>query len=265
MIRIIDRLRLRRRQIRRILMRRPEQRKIVLHLGVHKTGTTTIQRTLQVSRSRLPINTEVVPRTNKRLAEMAAITNDIRNVADAEAASTALELLATQLAGNFSMVERLLISHEDLLGVLPGKGDIKGLYPFAETFLPPLISGLQKMGASVEVVIYVRDFKDWQRSIFRHLNRADPTRRYAPRKFAERHDLPGNWSVFRSQIATALSSVPVHFVQFEDDRSTGTLGTALYRYLGLSVEERSRLHSLPAQNVSIEDAADLGIEKQPQT
>ncbi len=239
-----------RRQARRLLRPKPAGRRIILHIGAHKTGTTYIQNTLRANRTRLPLKFETVPRKDPDLDQITLMVAAMRSAAEVDAATADLSALAQAIGHKFRRVQSLLITHEGLPGPLPGNRRVSGLYPFAHLILPPIIKGLRHSGAEVSVVLYTRRFRDWQASLYRYRFSDQPGRGYNPDRFAARTGLPGGWQDLLARLRTALGEVPFHVVSYEKDRRSGLLGQALYRHMGLSDSDITRLRRLPPVNVS---------------
>lgn len=243
-------IRLARRQRRRRRIAAPGRRRIVLHIGAHKTGTTYIQHTLEAGRAGLPLDFELVPRRLKELHALTAMAADAHDAPAAERMAPELRATAARLAARFSRVGNLLISHEGLPGPLPGRQMLPGLYPFAQLLLPPMVAGLAEGGAEVSVVLYLREFRDWQASLYRYRFRDQPQRQYGPRRFAERTGLPGNWDGLLERLDAALPEGCLYVVSYEADRASGLLGRALYRHWGLDEAAIAALPRLAPKNVS---------------
>ncbi len=249
-MRHLRRNRVLRRQLLRWLQPRPTTRRIVLHIGPHKTGSTYIQRTIEANRPNLPANFETVSRHDRRLQRLKTLTSDARNARDAARIAPQLTKIANGLARRFGRVEHLLISHEDLCGPMPGRAGILGLYPLAHLMIPAIVKGLAQSGAQVQLVFYKREFSDWRTSLYRYLFRDNPERGYHPRRFAERVGLPPGWPEFIKALRLALPEDTLNVVSYEEDRESGLLGRALFARLGLTDAEIEALHRLPPQNVS---------------
>ncbi|MFQ5439567.1 MAG: hypothetical protein ACE5DK_12150, partial [Paracoccaceae bacterium] len=176
--------------------------------------------------------------------------------ARSESRARALEAKITHhaetLARRFDRVENLLITHEGLPGPLPGRKQMKGLYPQAQLIVPAIVAGLCASGAEVTVVFYKRRFRDWQASLYRYRFRDHPERGYNPGRFAARTGLPQGWDDVLGRLRDALRETEFSVVSFEKDRKNGLLGRALYRIWGLSDAEISRLRRLAPRNVSRE-------------
>jgi len=245
-------IRLGRRQLRRRFRPGPSKRRIVLHIGAHKTGTTYIQHMMEANRSRLPLAYETVPRRQRHLHALTQMTAGAQTDVAAAELSETLTQTAAQLANRFSRVETLLITHEGLPGPLPGRKMFKGLYPQAQNLLPPIVKGLQQSGAEVVVVFYKRRFRDWQASLYHYRHIDNPERAYHPARFAERTGLPDDWTDVITRMRDPLPGVEFHVVSYEKDRASGLLGRALLTLLGLSDDQIALLRKLPPKNVSRE-------------
>ncbi len=245
--------RLLRRQLRRRASPRPANRRIILHIGAHKTGTTYIQQTLETNRARLPLGFETVPRRSRHLHDMAEAIASAQSEEVAHALLPTLRSQAKKLGEQFNRVETLLITHEGLPGPLPGRKQFKGLYPFAHLFLPAIVAGLSECRAEVSVVFYKRRFRDWQASLYRYRFRENPERAYSPVRFAERTGLPEDWQGLIGRLEEALPDTHLKIFSFEKDRATGFLGTALFSECGLNAAEIAALRRVKAKNVSRDD------------
>jgi hypothetical protein len=243
-------IRLARRQRRRRRLGQPARRRIILHIGAHKTGTTYIQHTLEANRARLPLAFEVVPRRLRELHELTLMATRAQNAEKARAFEAALHQNAMQLAARFDQVENLLITHEGLPGPLPGRAGLQGIYPYAHILLPPVIAGLSKTGAEVTVVFYKRAYTDWKASLYRYRFRDTPARRYRPKNFSGRTGLPENWQEPVQRLRHCLPPDSLNVISYEDDRASGLLGRELYRIWGLPETEINDLRRLPPRNVS---------------
>lgn len=242
--------RLLRRRFWRLFHPRPKARRIILHIGAHKTGTTYIQQTIEANRARLPLCMEMVPRRQGHLHHLTRIAASIQDATAFAAAEAELQSTARRLAKRFDRVDTLLISHEGLPGPMPGREQFPGLYPMAHLLIPAIVCGLEQSGARVSVVLYKRRYHDWKASLYRYRFRETPGRAYHPARFAARSGLPEDWQEMIARLRRALPKESLQVVSFEQDRETGFLGTALYDQLGLSPTEIGAFWRLPAQNVS---------------
>ncbi len=242
--------RLRHRRFLRLFRAVPAQRRVLLHIGAHKTGSTYIQQTMEANRARLPLNFEMVPRRQRNLARLTFLAAGATSAQAFAAMEAELTDHAHRLVDKFKRVETLLVSHEGLPGMMPGRAAHPGLYPYAHLILPAILRGFERGGVQVQIVLYTREFRDWQASLYRYRFRDQPKRQYNPRRFSERSGLPGHWQDLIHDLATALPSGTLNVVSYEKDRETGLLGRALYQALGLSEAQITALKRLAPKNVS---------------
>jgi len=223
--------------------------RVTLHIGVHKTGTSFIQKRIEASVGFLPKSHGILPRRNTCLDALTTMTRRLRSVEQAQSAQVELRLKAEKL-GQKCLRENTLISHEDILGPVPTRGNVRGLYPFVSHILPPVLAGFADAGQRVEVVLYTREYDDWLGSVFRYRFKDRPERVFNPRRYKENNALPDNWDGFLERVTQAVGDTPLHVLSFEDDRSAGNMGAGLYDIFGLSAQVQARFVPMEAQNVT---------------
>lgn len=233
------------------------QRRIVLHLGPHKTGSAFIQRMAEHNLPHLPPEIEVIERVNPDLLGLRGLTKGLRSLAEAERRVGEITDAATRLERHARDAACTLVSHEALLGATPGTHGIRGLYPFAGVILPALLAGLSSGGAEVQPVVYARDFDDWLRSndTFRRQKslgrwRLILNRRFDPASYAARHDLPRGWDDLHARLRAASGRRGLAVLSFEAERDAGLIGAGLYRLMGLDDAAIARLDRIAPQNVT---------------
>lgn len=233
------------------------QRRILLHLGPHKTGSAFIQRMAEHNLPRLPPEVEVIERVNPDLLALRGLTKDLRSRAEAERRATEIEAMAARLELHTRHAACTLISHEALLGATPAKHGIRGLYPFVDVILPALLAGLSSGGAAVEPVVYARGFDDWLRSNAMYQRqkslfgwRMVLARRFDPARYAGRHGLPRGWDDLHARMRAASGAHGLSVLSFEAERAAGLIGAGLYRMMGLDADAIARLERIAPQNVT---------------
>ncbi|PWE33740.1 hypothetical protein DDZ14_03490 [Maritimibacter sp. 55A14] len=241
-------------------------RRIVLHLGPHKTASTFIQRMAEFNLPRLPLSCEVIAREAAELQALRRITMKLRSEDAARAAHAELTEAAAVLGVRGRYARATLISHEDLLGPMPSRAGIMGLYPFAHLTLPAMLEGLQTEGAEVQVALYRRPIHDWLTSVQRYRNRHRPDAPWLDvRDFAARHAIPYYWQGFYKRLETVLPQGALHVLEFRAERDAGLVGAGLYRLMGMDARRIARLVHIPPQNVTRpETARPAGDPAQPQ-
>lgn len=233
------------------------ERRILLHLGPHKTGSAFMQRMAEFNIPRLPPGIEVIERVNPDLLALREITKSLRSAEEARRRAPEIAEAAARVERWTRNAGASLVSHEALLGATPGRHRIRGLYPFIETILPAMLEGLSGAGASVGIALYARDFTAWMRSndAYRRkkehiLVRTLLRRPFSPARYAARHGMPAGWDDLHRRIRAAAGGRSVHVLSFEAESRAGLLGAGLWRLMGLSEAEIDGLERIAPQNVT---------------
>jgi len=233
------------------------ERRILLHLGPHKTGSAFMQRMAEFNIPRLPPGMEVIERINPDLLALREITKSLRSADQARRCAPEITATAARLERWTQNAAQSLVSHEALLGATPGRHGIRGLYPFIETILPAMLEGLAGAGAAIEIALYERDFAAWMRSNDAYRRKKEPflvrtflRRPFSPVRYAARHGLTAGWDDLHRRIRAAAGGRAVHVFSFEEESRAGLLGAGLWRLMGLSGAEIAGLERIAPQNVT---------------
>ncbi|WP_372803424.1 hypothetical protein [Paracoccus seriniphilus] len=218
------------------------RRRLIMHLGVHKTSSTAIQRHLyrnaQALSDRLIVRTPV-PQTPMQALGQAAMRFSLTPSSDTEALlKVALGEVLDSLPDNDLPV---LISHENVAGAPPGKGGETRLYPA----LPRIAALIQKWARDFDLsfVFYSRGMKSWRSSLWAQIVRSEGYDREFSVFAQETQDLPG-WGDLRKRMASAVGGDHVLRLRLEDEESFARPGTQLLRHAGLSDEQIAALPEL---------------------
>lgn len=224
--------------------------KILLHIGLHKTGTSTIQLQLESNRNMFPTGYSVLLRNHRLLHKLTRDISEVRSVEQARKQGEHFRDVSNQIARKYCNSDNTLISHEDIMGPIPTRGNILGLYPFVEAVLPNVLQGFSDAGKDVSVVLYLREYKDWLGSVYRYRFRDNPDRQFAPRRYKEKHQLPNDWNGFLERLNVAVAPHPIHVISFEEDRATASFGSSLYSLWGLGENLQKNMKPVMPQNVT---------------
>ncbi len=225
-------------------------RRIILHVGPHKTGTTFIQRMAESNACKMPLEYHVVPRRTLELEVVKTLIRRAQTKDDMIKAIPDIRTAAQTLGGLCAHADCGFISHEDILGAIPATRECVGLYPFHEIALRAVYDGLTHSGATVDCFVYRRPMPDWIRSHFRYVkNRALPPH-FAARVYAERLGFPFNWDVVFKRLANALPAGRFHELSFNEERDTAFVGHGIYRAMGMTDDEIAALTVIDPQRVT---------------
>lgn len=234
----------------RLPRRRPgAARRIILHVGPHRTGTTTIQHTLRKSAGRLPERVGAMTRDDEAQAELSRLIRNTNTRRGAVRRAAAVRDAASTVAG-LCKAQTTIISDEDLLGALPTRRAGRGLYPHLEVLFPAMLEGMASTGAHVTVAWAPRFYPDWLESVYYRRHNLNPTTAFRPRRYRLAHGLPANWEIFTGRLLAVCEPVDLATLSFEDDVAAGVMGQGLFRLAGFSDEEIANLAHASPKNVA---------------
>lgn len=219
-------------------------RRIIVHLGLHKTSSTAIQRHLE--RNADALADRLVVRTPQEGTPMrplgrAGLAYSLHPGTDTETAlKIAFQDVLETLPGNDLPA---IISHENIAGAMPGKGGETGLYPA----LPRIVAILAKAarGQEVEFVYYWRNMERWRASVWAQLVRSEGYQRGWPEFQAEIAALPVWGDLHRRMRADAAGARVTRF-SLEDEPEHDRPGSQLLAHAGLDPAEIAALRPLEA-------------------
>ncbi|NNU79857.1 hypothetical protein HMH01_05315 [Halovulum dunhuangense] len=202
-------------------------RRVILHIGPHKTGTTTMQATLQRNRGLLAPYLYLVPRRDTPLRLLTILTRNTYRPRQLARNADAMTQAARRLARSCRHLPVTLITHEDLMGARPTLRNEHGLYAVAPDKLALIVDAFESEGARVEIVFYRRDFAEWLESLHRDIGKGGK-----PGGLGRRFGFPADWEpllgAFRDRFGTRLC-----VLSFDADREAGRMGLGLLRLAGV--------------------------------
>ncbi|WP_347140223.1 hypothetical protein [Paracoccus sp. SSK6] len=205
-------------------------RRLIVHMGVQKTGSTSVQRHLR--RNAEALADHLVVRTPEEGSPMrplgrAAIAFSLDPSKDrAQALKLAFREVLDTLPANDVPV---LISHENLAGAMPGNGGETRLFPLMPQIAALLLAEAQDF--AMDFVIYTRNHKTWRPSVWAQAVRTDGYGRSLAEFEAETADLPG-WGDLVRRLGPATGDRLTRF-KLEDEPDPLRPGRRLLRHAGL--------------------------------
>lgn len=214
-------------------------RRVILHCGVQKTGSTALHRYLERNRAALAGRLEVLTPARKSLTQRLGRAVMLYSLEPGEARRSDLLALARQMRAHLAEGQgNALISHENFPGAMIGKRGVTTLYPHLEEILAVLEEGLAPFRP--EVVIYTRGMPAWKKSVFNQAVKSD----HYPRSeadFLAETEACGTWDALEARAVAALGRARVTLFRLEDERDPARPGTQLLRHAGLSDDEIAEL------------------------
>lgn len=228
-------------------------RKIVIHAGFHKTGTSTVQAVLRANRKALMPALAI--RLKGQMPELIHATRGYSTYKTAEALDKVGRRFDALLADLPGMPRRtLLLSAEELSGHMPGRGEL------ADYSAAPVLMYLfwQRARAAfaqtpVEFCFGIRDADAWQRSAWaEHVKSSGMILDFG--EFCAQYPLASDLSVVVQQIKGRVPA-PVHSHTLEDSaaRSLGPADPVL-DLCDIPADLRANLIPQPPQNARLSDS-----------
>ncbi|MEX3316536.1 hypothetical protein [Sulfitobacter sp. PS-8MA] len=189
-------------------------RRIILHPGFHKTGSSSIQATLRANRAAL--KPHVALRLRWHMKDLLHATRGYSTWRDPISLLKAEHRFEALLDSLPQMPRRtLLLSAEELAGHLPGRGDLAD-YSAAPEALELFHRTLRRRFPKAEIMVYLstRAADDWLASAYwEHVRSSSMTLSLAA--FTARHAPAAKLDEMRDEITRRLPC-PVHHAALED-------------------------------------------------
>lgn len=224
--------------------------KIILHAGFHKTGTSSLQKTLRVNRRALAPDIRIILRPGmKALCEAARGWSATQDVLDLGLVKYEAALLGEAIGKVPAPI--IIMSSEDLAGHMPGRKGVK-TYGAAPRLMQSIALGLRTAMPDAELQFFftTRQKETWLASCYaQHLSASRmrlSTKDYV-RKFAKSAALDAQVDA----IAAAMPDHKVTRAALEDcaDRPLGP-ADALLDVVGFDEKKREKLRASPLEKVA---------------
>lgn len=216
------------------------QKTVVIHIGLHKTGSTYIQNLLKKNRAAFPSWMAVFNQADgtSRALHQACQGYQMGGQKNGDAATRRDAILAecsNILEKSPEETTTILISDEEISGVMPGRLGQFGMYPQLAEIAETLVEGFRPH--DVRFVVYTREIHSWIKSVH---NQA-----------VKQHRLQMDFDDFKKAIPDPIALEPliaaltekvgagkVTVLTYEDDvKEEHGLGSGLLRHAGLSETE----------------------------
>lgn len=204
-------------------------RRLIIHCGVQKTGSTAfhhfVSRNHAALSDHLDIRTPKAGSLTRNLGRLCALFSLKDRHRD--------DLLAVirQLRDELMQGEKpCLLSHENIPGAMMGRGGVVSLYPQ----IGPILSLLDAQFAPLvpEYVFYTRQMDAWKPSVHNQAVKSDKYPRTRDAFLDETRDC-GTWDDLQARICRTIDPARVHFLALEDEPDPSRPGRQLLQLAGV--------------------------------
>lgn len=225
------------------------KRRLIVHCGVQKTGSTSIQRYLMQNADLLAGDLIVrTPAEGSPMRPLGRAAIDFSFHPDSSDSRQTLKVALDDVLETLPADSRpVLLSHENLAGAMPGNGGETRLFPAL-----PLILAIVKQHVTefdVDFVYYTRRMSTWRPSVWAQAVRTDGYTRTEKEFMAETSDLPG-WKDLSDRLTASVGADCVTRFRLEDETDPLRPGLQLLRHAGLSDDSLNALQALHAPSMS---------------
>lgn len=215
-------------------------RRVILHCGVQKTGSTSLHRFLTRNAKALKGRLEVRPPQRKtpqqELGRAATRFSLDPSDATGDDLVTAIGALRDKVLEGGS--EPCLVSHENICGAVPGRAGRTRLYPYFPAIARLIVAHMAPLRP--EFVLYTRDLDTWRPSVYAQMVHSDWYTK-TMQEFMDDTDDLGDWDGLKASVSKGLGVGKLTMFRLEDEGEPDFPGSQLLRHCGLSDAE---IHAL---------------------
>ncbi len=220
-------------------------RRVIVHIGAQKTGSTSLHRFLARNRDALADRLDIrVPSKGSLTRELGrSCTLFSMRPAKHEADLVALIEQVREELGNDDRV--CIISHENICGAMMGRSDVRDVFPrlsdiirLLEIHLAPYVP---------DYVLYTRDMEGWKRSVYNQAVKSDGYTGTLEEFLSETENSRA-WAAVRSEMESLVGAARVRVFALEDETTAGRPGRQLLGFAGLSDDDIDTLEPLAGRS-----------------
>jgi hypothetical protein len=218
------------------------KRRLIIHCGVQKTGSTSLHHLVARNRAALSRDLEILTPAK------GSLMRDLGHTAMQFSIDPSADLSARLIRLTRDLRDRLqtgsgtvLLSHENLPGAMIGKAGVGTLYPRLERIIGLLQTHLAPL--EPEFVFYTRDMADWKSSVYNQAVRSDHYR-HSRAEFLRATAACGTWESLKQRMLALAGPERVRFFRLEDETDEGLPGSQLLRHAGQSGTDLAALTPL---------------------
>lgn len=220
-------------------------RRVIVHIGAQKTGSTSLHRFLSRNQSAL------ADRFDIRVPEKGSLTRELgrtctlysmrpaKNEADL---ISLIEQVRDDLIGDDRVC---ILSHENICGAMMGRADVREMFPrlsdiigLFEAHLAPFVP---------DYVLYTRDVAKWKRSVHNQAVKSDG---YGGtyEAFLKQTEKARGWDAVQAEMEALVGADRVRVFALEDEPTMDRPGRQLLKFAGLEDAEIDALEPLAGRS-----------------
>ena len=228
-------------------------RRVIVHIGAQKTGSTSFHRFVTRNRDALAARFDIRVPVKGSLVRDLGRTCALYSLAPQKHQNDLITLIQ-KVRSELAQDDRVcVISHENIAGAMMGRRGVTEMYPalakiidLFETHMAPI---------QPEYVVYTRDMSDWKTSVY---NQAVKSNNYTGRLDAFLEDTKdcAGWPELQADLEAHLGADRIRFFALEDETTPERPGRQLLRFAGLTDAEIDTLTPMAGQsNQSLNDGS----------
>jgi hypothetical protein len=220
-------------------------RRVIVHIGAQKTGSTSLHRFLARNRDALAERLDIRVPSKGSLTRELGRTCTLYSMRPAKHEADLISLIA-QVRDELEGDDRVcVISHENICGAMMGRSDVREVFPrlsdilrLFEQHLAPFVPGY---------VLYTREMQSWKRSVHNQAVKSDG---YAGMLEAFLTETAGSreWDAVGTEMEGLVGADRVRVFALEDETTPERPGRQLLRFAGLTDAEIDALEPLAGRS-----------------
>lgn len=204
------------------------KRKLFIHAGLQKSGSTSFHRYLKQNETVLSEHIKPIFPEGKSLARMLGRVAMQYSMEPSKERLNRVRKIASQILSECEKLQQnVLITHENILGAMPGVQEEYALYPSFPNISETLIDVFSDY--DVEFIVTTREINAWKKSVYAEGVKSDRfTQEYGT--FISGTDYLQDWAQLEQHLK---ESAPTRLFAIEEETSREHPGQNLLEYCGV--------------------------------
>lgn len=234
-------------------------RRVIVHIGAQKTGSTSLHRFLTLNQEALAGRVDIRVPTKGSLTRELGKTCAMYSLKPAAHKASLVDLLE-QVRAELEGDDRVcIISHENIIGAMMGRRDVRELYPRAGEIVGLIDAQLAPF--KPDYVLYTRELAGWLKSVYNQAVKSDGYAGTKARFDAEVAQARG-WSAVAQEVADVVGKDRLSVCALEDETTPDRPGRQLLKLAGLTDNEINTLTPLAGRSNQSLNAGSLEFMRQ---